>query len=65
MVIFDRKLLIQSQNDKLERIYRDVNFFVCLGFILITIMVTVVMYFFSIVAGLWVEAVVIFVQCII
>lgn len=60
MVIFDRKLLIQSQNDKLERIYRDVNFFVCLGFILITIMVTVVMYFFSIVAGLWVEAVVIF-----
>ncbi len=60
MIIFDRKLLIQSQNDKLERIYRDVNFFVCLGFILITIMVTVVMYFFSIVAGLWVEAVVIF-----
>lgn len=60
MVIFDRKLLIQSQNKKLERVYKDINFFVWLGFILITIIVAVIMYFFSIIAGLWVEAVISF-----
>lgn len=58
MITFSRKELIQSQNSKLDRIYKDVNYFIWLGWILITIISLVVMYFFSIMIGLWLEAVV-------
>lgn len=60
MVTFDRKNLIESQKNKLDRIYKDINFFVWLGWIITTIISIVVMYFFSIVAGLWFESVVVF-----
>ncbi len=60
MVTFDRKSLIESQKNKLDRIYTDINFFVWLGWVITTIVSIVVMCFFSIVAGLWLEAVVVF-----
>lgn len=58
MITFSRKDLIKSQNSKLDRIYKDVNFFVWLGWVLTTIISVVVMYFFSIMIGVWLEALV-------
>lgn len=60
MIKFNRKDLINSQIDKLERIYKDVNYFIWLGWVIATIFASVVMYFFSIMGGLWFEAVVVF-----
>lgn len=58
MITFSRKDLIKSQKSKLDRIYKDVNFFVWLGWVLTTIISVVVMYFFSIMIGVWLEALV-------
>lgn len=60
MVKFDRKQLINSQSSKLNKIYKDTNFFVWLGWSLITVVIIVIMYFYSINIGLWIEAVVTF-----
>lgn len=60
MIIFDRQSLIASQNSKLNHIYKDVNFFVWLGWGLVTLVVAMAIYFFSITIGLWMEAVVVF-----
>ncbi|MDE6968037.1 MAG: YcxB family protein [Clostridia bacterium] len=60
MITFDRQQLIKSQNDKFNRVYMDINFFVWLGWGLTTVMVAVIMYFFSINVGLWLEAFVLF-----
>lgn len=57
MVIFDRKSLIESQNNRFNHIYNDINFFVWLAFALTTILVIMITYFFTIVVGLWVEAI--------
>lgn len=60
MVTFNRKSLIYSQINRFNHIYNDINFFVCVGFVLITIVAAVVMYFFSIMIGLWIVAIVSF-----
>ncbi len=57
MVIFDRKSLIESQNDRFNHIYNDINFFVWLAFALTTIVAVMITYFFTIAVGLWMEAI--------
>ena len=54
MVTFDRKSLIESQNNRFSHLYNDINFYVLLGFTLTTVVVIVVTYFFSILIGLWI-----------
>ena len=60
MVTFDRKSLIESQNNRFSHLYNDINFYVLLGFTLTTVVVIVVTYFFSILIGLWIEAIMVF-----
>lgn len=62
MVTFDRKNLIMSQCARLDRMYKDINFFVILLCTIVTIVSIVAMTFFSIAVGLWIEAVVIFIS---
>lgn len=60
MVNLDRKILIKSQRYRFQHVYQDVNFGVWLAWGLVTLVAALIMYFFSINLGLWLEALTLF-----
>lgn len=60
MITFSRQSLIQSQQELFLKNYKNINFFIWLLGICTTIVSAVVVWFFSIALGLWLQAAVLF-----